>query len=274
MQLTTEQLETYNNQGYLFFPNCFSKSEVEAMKAELPSLLAVDTPGRVLEQDNTTVRAIHGVHKTTEVFRRLSQTPRIVEPAMKILGSQVYVYQFKINLKAAFSGDMWPWHQDYIYWLKEDGMPSEQAVNVVIFLDEVNEFNGPIYLIPSSHKEGMISVLNQEEQSIAYQDKSEWISDFTANLKYITPQRTVTRLINQYGIIASKGAVGSVLYFHPNCVHGSANNISPYSRNLALFTYNSVNNIPHKVENPRPEFLVSRDYRPIDLCNNIDRSLV
>ena len=274
MQLTTEQLETYNNQGYLFFPNCFSKSEVEAMKAELPALLAVETPGRVLEQDNTTVRAIHGVHQTTEVFHRLSQTPRIVEPAMKILGSQVYVHHFKINLKAAFSGDMWPWHQDYIYWLKEDGMPSEQAVNVVIFLDEVNEFNGPIYLIPSSHKEGTISVLNQKEQFIAYQDKPEWISDFTANLKYVTPRKTVTRLINQYGIIAPKGAVGSVLYFHPNCVHASANNISPYSRNLALFTYNSVNNIPQKVENPRPEFLVSRDYQPIDLYNKIERSLV
>jgi len=31
-------------------------------------------------------------------------------------------------------------------------MPEARAMNVAIFLDEVNEFNGPLMLIPGSHK--------------------------------------------------------------------------------------------------------------------------
>lgn len=54
-----------------------------------------------------------------------------------------------------------------------------------------------------------------------------------------------------------------MLFFHPNCVHGSANNISPFSRKIAIITYNSIDNIPIAVENPHPDFLVGRDYRAI-----------
>ncbi|AOX00678.1 hypothetical protein BJP34_15585 [Moorena producens PAL-8-15-08-1] len=71
----------------------------------------------------------------------------------------------------------------------------------------------------------------------------------------------------KYGIEAPKGKPGTVLFFRPNCVHGSANNISPFSRKIAIITYNSIDNIPDNipiaVDNPRPDFLVGRDYRAI-----------
>ncbi len=34
MQLTTEQLKTYEDQGYLLLPNCFAPGEVEVMRTE------------------------------------------------------------------------------------------------------------------------------------------------------------------------------------------------------------------------------------------------
>jgi ectoine hydroxylase len=40
----------------------------------------------------------------------------------------VYIYQFKINVKAAFGGDVWQWHQDYIFWRNEDGMPGTESL--------------------------------------------------------------------------------------------------------------------------------------------------
>ena len=62
------------------------------------------------------------------------------------------MHQFKINGKMAFEGDVWQWHQDYGTWKNDDLMPTERAMNVAIFLDDVNEFNGPLMFIPGSHK--------------------------------------------------------------------------------------------------------------------------
>ncbi len=56
----------------------------------------------------------------------------------------------------AFEGDVWQWHQDYGTWLNDDMMPTERAMNVAIFLDDVNEYNGPLMFIPGSHKKGVI----------------------------------------------------------------------------------------------------------------------
>ena len=38
----------------------------------------------------------------------------------------------------------------------DDLMPEARAMNVAIFLDEVNEFNGPLMFIPGSHKLGVL----------------------------------------------------------------------------------------------------------------------
>src|ERR1051325_3718037 len=158
MLIPKEQAEAYEEMGYAFLPEYLSPAEVNVLKSQLPSAFGEDSPRRVTEKDNKIVRSVYGSHTRNEVFNRLTRHPKLVEPAMQILDSQVYVYQFKINAKAAFGGDVWEWHQDYIFWQQEDGLRSARVVNVVIFLDEVNEFNGPVFLIPYSHRRGVISV--------------------------------------------------------------------------------------------------------------------
>ena len=264
MQLSNEQLQTYNDLGYLFLPNIFSSEEVKVMRAELPSIYRENTLAKIVEEDGKTVRIVHGSHTQSEVFQRLSQHPRIVEPVMQILGSAVYIHQFKISAKVAFNGDIWQWHQDYVYYKEEDGIPEPQIVNTAIFLDEVNEFNAPLMLIPGSQKEGLISMFTQEEQHNQYQDGPEWMSRLTTKLHYTIPDKTLARLVQQYGIVAPKGSAGSVLLFHPSCVHGSGSNMSPFNRALAIINYNSVDNTPKTpVKEARPEFLASLDYTPI-----------
>ncbi|HJT26989.1 MAG TPA: phytanoyl-CoA dioxygenase family protein [Pyrinomonadaceae bacterium] len=263
MSLTGEQLRFYADNGYLFFPDYFSNSEIALIKNEVPALFQEDTPRRVVEK-NGDVRSVYGSHVTNETLRQLSRHPKIVEPAMQITDDEVYIYQFKINAKIAFSGDLWEWHQDYVFWLKEDGMPSTRVVNVVIFLDEVNEFNAPLFLIPGSHKEGVIDV-NAHEESNGNGDDAPWLSNLTADLKYSLGKSTIARLVRQYGITAPKGMPGSVLFFDSNVVHASGINISPFDRTLLLVTYNSVRNAPPITENSRPHFLVSRDTEPIAL---------
>jgi ectoine hydroxylase-related dioxygenase (phytanoyl-CoA dioxygenase family) len=269
MYFTKEQFQAYQEQGFLLLNQYLSPDEVALMKGELPTLFAEDSPGKVLEKDKNTVRAIHASHTRNEVFERLSRHPRLVEPVMRLLGSEVYVYQFKINAKAAFSGDVWQWHQDYIFWRKEDGLPTARIINVMVLLDEMNEFNGPFFLIPGSHKEGMIDTSEKKltdvsKNSANSEDMSSWKASFSANLKYSLSAETVANLVSNYGVTSIKAPAGSVLFFDSNVAHASPCNISPFARSIAIITYNSVENIPFPVENPRPEFLVSRDYRPVE----------
>ena len=74
----------------------------------------------------------------------------------QLLGEPLYMHQFKINGKMAFEGDVWQWHQDYGTWRNDDLMPTERAMNVAIFLDAVNAFDGPLMFIPGGHKRGVV----------------------------------------------------------------------------------------------------------------------
>jgi ectoine hydroxylase len=73
---------------------------------------------------------------------------------------------------------------------------------------------------------------------------------------------TVTRLVNEGGIVPPIGKPGGVLMFHGNLVHGSAGNITPYPRKIVYLTLNAVSNY---IRTPtRPDWIAHRDFRPIE----------
>ena len=267
MLLSEEQVRTYEQEGYVFLTNCYTSCEIDVLKAESRKVFAEDTPKRVLEKERGIVRSVYGSHTTNEVFNKLSRHPRIVDPVKQLLGSEVYVYQFKVNAKAAFGGDVWEWHQDFIFWQKEDGLRSDRTASVAIFLDDVNEFNGPMFVIPGSHAEGVIDKSAQPLSDVmryqVYENSPAWISNLTADLKYSLDRETIAYLVEKYGLFAPKGPAGSALFFQPNLVHASSTNISPFDRTVVIVTFNSVENVPDWREKARPDFLVSRDVAPI-----------
>jgi ectoine hydroxylase len=83
MRLTTDQLTQYREEGYLLLPACFSPTEVEIMKSQLPTVFDKDGPQRVIEE-NGVVRSVYGSHEENDVFSRLARHPRVVEPARQI----------------------------------------------------------------------------------------------------------------------------------------------------------------------------------------------
>ena len=95
-----------------------------------------------------------GIHLRNAVYARLVRHPRFVEPAMQILGDdRLYVMQVKVNVKAAFGGEVWQWHYDFATHHGEDGVPSRLPLNLHVFLDDVTEFNGPLWFIRGSHRQ-------------------------------------------------------------------------------------------------------------------------
>lgn len=265
MYLSDEQVASYLEQGYLLLPAVFARQDVELLRRTLSRLFQQDSEQRVMEKDGAVVRSVYGHHLSDEVCARLVRHPGLVEPARQILGAEVYVYQFKINAKVALKGDVWEWHQDYAFWRNEDGLPRAEVVNVVLFVDDVTDINGPLIFLAGSHKEGLLETPADEGVPAGYEDKPDWISNLTADIKYSVDRDRLAALVERYPPAIPKGPAGSLLLFHPNTIHGSAQNMSPHDRRIILASYSHVENLPRSEGERRPEFLVSRDFTPVEV---------
>jgi ectoine hydroxylase len=210
-------------------------------------MYAQQRPENVREKGSDAVRTNFAAHMYSAPFARLARHPRMVEPVMQIFGESVYMHQFKINGKMAFEGDLWQWHQDYGTWKNDDLMPAARAMNVAIFLDEVNEFNGPLMFIPGSHKLGVLDA----EHDVTTTSYPLW----TIN------QDTIRKLVARGGIVAPKGPAGSMILFHACLVHASTANLSPWNRVSVYLSLCAVSN--HIRRFKRPEYIAHRDFTPI-----------
>jgi ectoine hydroxylase len=167
------------------------------------------------------------------------------------------MHQFKINGKMAFEGDVWQWHQDYGTWLNDDLMPTERAMNVAIFLDDVTEFNGPLMFIPGSHRKGVLEA-QHDTRTTSY---PLWtVND--ALIRQLVERAGGKHGGKHGGIVSPKGPAGSMILFHSCLVHASGANLSPWNRVAVYLSLCAVSN--HIRRFKRPEYIAHRDFRPIE----------
>ena len=247
MKLGQEQIRRFESDGYLFFPRVFMPDEIKVLTDEVPRLYAQRRPENVREKDSDAVRTNFAAHMYSFPFAKLARHPRMVEPIMQLFGEELYMHQFKINGKMAFDGDVWQWHQDYGTWKNDDLMPEARAMNVAIFLDEVNEFNGPLMLIPGSHKLGVI--------------EADHDSSTTSYPLWTINHDTIRKLVERGGIVAPKGPPGSMILFHSCLVHASTSNLSPWNRVSVYLSLCAVSN--HIRRFKRPGYIAHRDFTPL-----------
>jgi len=246
MRLTQQQIDHFNREGWLLLPELFNQEEVDFLAREAVAIYDTNRP-EVWREKSGAPRTAVAAHLYNEAFGVLGAHPRMIEPIEQIFGEKVYMHQFKINAKAAFTGDVWQWHQDYGTWKRDDGMPEPRAMNIAIFLDEVMPINGPLMLVPRSQTAGDL----EASHDLATTSYPLWTLD----------EATVTRLVQQGGIVAPTGKGGGMLMFHGNLVHGSAGNITPYPRKIVYLTLNAVSNY---IRSPtRPDYIAHRDFTPI-----------
>ena len=246
MRLNNEQIRQFDEEGYLFLPDCFSPAEVAALREEAVSIYDTDRP-EVWREKSGAPRTAFAAHLYNEAFGLLGAHPRLIEPVQQLFGEPVYMHQFKINAKSAFDGEVWQWHQDFGTWARDDGMPDPKAMNIAVFLDEVTHINGPLMLVPRSHKQGVFEA-GHDLSTTSY---PLWTLD----------NDRVAKLVDVGGIVAPTGKPGGVMMFHGNLVHGSAGNITPFSRKIVYLTLNAVSNYIRKPT--RPEWIAHRDFSPI-----------
>ena len=248
MVLTAQQIATFERDGYLFFPNHFGPAEIKVLVDEVPGIYAQRRPENVREKGSDAVRTNFAAHLYNNAFGKLARHPRMVLPVVQLFDEPVYMHQFKINGKAAFDGEVWQWHQDYGTWKNDDDMPDPRAMNVAIFLDDVNEFNGPLMFIPGSHRLGVLEA-GHDTSTTSY---PLWTID----------HGTIAKLVGRGSIVAPKGPAGSMILFHSCLVYASSSNLSPWNRTSVYLSLCAVSN--HIRRFKRPEYIAHRDFTPIE----------
>jgi ectoine hydroxylase len=255
MELTPAQLAQYERDGFLIFPDLFTSAEIAVLRQEVARLVKLDTE-EVSREHTGGVKSIFRVHEEdgatrSPPFRALVRTPRVSRPVRQALGTdEVYVYHTKINAKPAIEGTIWMWHQDYNSWSK-DGCPQPNMATFNVMLNDTTEFSGGLYIIPGSHKLGL-----QESVFDASTGYKLWV---------IPKERMIQILHNSPPPVAVTGRAGTAALFHCNALHASGHNLSAEDRWHIYISCNTVANRPVLGPNPRPDWVVSRNWYPLSI---------
>jgi ectoine hydroxylase len=256
--LSETELAQYERDGFLVFDSFLDQATVRQFREDLrgyeddESILRSE--GTITEPGKQEIRSIFGIHELSDRFDRLTRDPRILAMVRQLLGSEAYIHQSRINFKPGFHGKGFDWHSDFETWHSEDGMPRMRAVSFSIALTDNTPFNGPLMLIPGSHKTFVPCVGRTPEDNYQSSLKRQELG--------VPNNRDLAAMADDYGIKAPTGPAGSLIIFECNTLHASNANMSPWPRSNLFFVYNSVENqlqAPFCGNKPRPDFLGNRN---------------
>ncbi|WNL38486.1 ectoine hydroxylase [Halomonas sp. PAMB 3232] len=252
--LSKAQLEEFERKGFLFIPNLISGDELEELCDDITELMNRDEfrnrEFSITEPESNEIRSLFAVHKLSERLGALASDDRVAGAARQIIGDDPYIHQSRINYKPGFAGKGFNWHSDFETWHAEDGMPRMDAVSASLILTDNHEFNGPLMLIPGSHKE-FVPCLGETP-------KDNHKSSLKAQEVGVPSAEALSELVAKHGIEAPKGKAGGLLLFDCNTLHASNANLSPDPRSNVFFVFNRLDNRcgePFAAPKQRPGFL-------------------
>ena len=258
MRLTETQKERFRRDGFLLFPGLVGAAEVAAMRREIGRLARLDDECVVRETADGAVRTVFRVHEAdgataSPPFAAFARTPRALGLARQVLEDDaLYLHHTKINAKCAVEGTVWPWHQDFGSW-RLDGIARPDMATLTVMLDDADAFSGCLWFLPGSHRAGRVPP--RWDRSTPY--------GFWA-----LPPQTVRDACAAASPVAVTGKPGDAALFHCNLFHASGHNLSPRDRWQAYFCYNAVANRPADIDEPRPDYVRSRNWAPLALVDD------
>jgi ectoine hydroxylase len=256
---TADQLRQYDEQGFLRVPGLFSAKEVAALKAVSDDYVeryrgegtpTGDDERRVhwVKEHAGPVRSIFALHRQVEPYRQAIRKPQVAGPLKQILGGDAYVFHSKVNVKDAFEGAVWLWHQDYGYW-QYDGV-DDRMTSVMIMLDKTTIHSGCLLFVPGSHRWGVLEHYS-DEKTTSYK---QWCVKTDVLKQHVT---------DPDALVAAVGEPGDAYFFDCKALHGSGHNLAPSSRQTLIYACAHIDNRAKGVEKPRPDWVVDREYENV-----------
>lgn len=252
--LTAQQADSFGRDGFLVLKDIFSADEVAALVAESAELRG---GGRdlmegsvVSEPESNEVRTIFKLPEQSSVFDRLACDRRVAGVARFLLGDEVYVHQSRLNYKPGFTGKEFYWHSDFETWHAEDGMPRMRAVSASLLLTDNDALNGPLMLMPGSHRHFISCAGETPDDNHKSSLKKQEVG--------VPSPAALEKLAGEHSIHAATGKAGTLVFFDCNTMHGSNGNITPFPRSNAFFVFNAMSNRlvePFAARKARPDVL-------------------
>jgi len=242
--LTSGESQQYESDGFFLRESAFNEREINDLRevTELAVLQAkelseqgrtyfldgkrfVDTDYVTVQFEHSpgseTVRVIEPAHQLQPGLEALVDDPRIIGPMQGLIGSDyIALWTAKLNLKRAYEGSGFGWHQDSPYWV-HDCNHVDLLPNVMLAFDDAAENNGCFRVIRGSHTRGCLPGSDDGTQ----------LAGFFTDPDCFDKSQQVPMVVR----------AGSLIFFSPHLVHGSFPNHSNQPRRAIILTYQPAN---------------------------------
>jgi phytanoyl-CoA hydroxylase len=161
MQLTREQIDRFDRDGYLVIPDLLTPEDVAQLQRETANyhdtLIASLPPGvDVTWEPNANpprVQQVLNAECLSPALAGIIRSPRVRGVIEPLLGPDVGLFHVKFIMKSPGVGGPVPWHQDYAYWTDQADAPLQ--LNCMVYLDDADEQNGCLQVLAGSHRAGL-----------------------------------------------------------------------------------------------------------------------
>lgn len=239
------QIEQFHQQGFLVVENVLTASEISALQQDFDTWVedsrhhdnawgeTVDGRARFdLESDHSPEHpSLRRVTSPTEISAAYLQTAlksRMATIAAQLIGhSGTRFHHSKINSKLPHTATQVKWHQDFLFTPHSN----DSLITALLMVSDVTPENGPLNVIPGSHKGPLWSHWQEGR--------------FTG-----TVDDTVVAQHCQ-NPVACFAPSGSVCFMHTRLLHASSPNETAYPRTLFITVYAAEDALPYG-ENPLP----------------------
>ncbi len=230
--ITDADVAFYRANGYLMVPDVFSPGEVAELRAVTDDFVeragAIDAHDAVYDLEdshrrgNPRVRRIKTPHLHDPVYAAASRHPKVIEVLKRLIGPSIRFDTGKLNLKSAGYGAPVEWHQDWAFYPHTN----DDLAAVGIMMDDVDEANGPLLVVPGSHL------------GPTY--------DHHADGRFCGAMDIEADKVDLSTAVPLVGRAGSITIHHARIIHGSATNRTNRPRRLLLFQYTAADAWPLK----------------------------
>lgn len=151
-------------------------------------------------------------HKQHPAFWDVLTNSRMTEVLTDLLGPDTMIQTSKLNTKAPGGGAAVEWHQDWAFYPHTN----DTMLAFGLMLEDVDAANGPLQVIPGSHKGPVLAHTNADGVFCGAVDPAD--PDF-----HLDEAVTLT------------GKAGSLTVHHVRTLHGSAPNVSDRPRLICFY---------------------------------------
>jgi phytanoyl-CoA hydroxylase len=228
--LTKAQIDEYWDTGCVVVEGVLSKSDVEELRRVTDEFvegargITENNDVYDLEETHTSerprVRRIKAPDRQHPAYGNLVRHPRLVEALCDLWGPDVRFHGAKLNMKSAGFGAAVEWHQDWAFYPHTN----EDLAAVGIMMDDMVVANGPLMVIPGSHKGPLYD----------HHSKGVFVGAFDPKKIDLDMSKAVPLV----------GPAGSITIHHARAIHCSALNTSERDRRLLLFQYRAADAWP------------------------------